>query len=106
MRVGYGEIDAPNLMINGNINKYPQPERYNDEGLTDLKLSGDSYQATLTGAVIVEDGSLPFTFTIKENGASKVAFKLDIPQAHSEKHNFVSFNFKSDSDEEVYGMGL
>lgn len=95
-------------MHNGNINKYPAIEEYLSQSMEChnvevFETSEFSFQGKIH---LKSESSMDFKASFKVIDETRLSFKFEVPAAFGGRTNFLSVNYKSADDEEIYGMGL
>jgi hypothetical protein len=95
-------------MLNGNINKYPAVEEYLSKSMECQTAEVfETSQFSFRGKIhLKSESSLDFKASFKVIDETRLSFKFEVPGALGDTTNFLSVNYKSAEDEEIYGMGL
>ena len=108
---GIGSIDEDpsQIMVGGNMMRYPQAETRSLPMTCSSAVQSDSGLVTITGSLETSDQvDTPFTLAFDLSQSANFKVNIEVPEAYSDDSplNYLGMRYRSPLDEEIYGMGL
>lgn len=98
------------MMVDGNLGELPIPHFYRNSRMDCKHVeTGSDKRAVIEGELLItKQRHLTFTFklTFDVINSNRIAWSVDVPEAHTDFTNFLEMRFKSPVDEAFYGMGI
>ena len=110
LSTGKGDVDDIEIMIAGNIDKFPKRNTKSSHMECNEATQPDGYNKfSVTGSVIIDDeASTDFELFFESVDENRMQYQANVKDAHSADlgTNYISMTYASPVDEEIYGMGL